>query len=205
MPSAPYKLARGGPYLRNRLPLERKLDEGREVFAHHVLGETPIRQIAAQLGMSPTTAWRRSWFYIDTVWWPAQRNLPRDHVPPQRGTRACPAGEPPLLDRDAAPRRIRHPLPAARCQGRRRRDGGPCGRWALRGATVCPGHGATTPQVRKAAGDRVATAETVDRVLRKHIRHPDLRVQDLRARVIAARDQPAGPHGRAPSHPTPWK
>lgn len=110
-------------------------------------------------------------------------DLPRYHVPPQRGTRECPRGEPPILDRPARAR-IRHPLPAAPCRARRGRDGAPCGRWAIRGALVCPSHGGNALQVRRAAAERVRHAEEIDRALQARLRHPDLRVQDIRARVL---------------------
>lgn len=200
---APHRLARGGPYLRNRLPAAIKIDQGREVFLRHILGETPIREVAKELGMSPTTAWRRSWFYIDTMWWPLQRDLPRSHIPPQRGTRGCPTGEPPTLNRDAAPRRIRHPLPSTRCRAERR-NGARCRRWAVRGATICPVHGGRHPAVQEAAAHQVANAEIADRVARRHIRADGLRVQDLRARMIAARervDEAAPARPIAPSPP----
>ncbi|MGH3900468.1 MAG: DEAD/DEAH box helicase family protein [Pseudonocardiaceae bacterium] len=81
----------------------------------------------------------------------------RDHVPPQRGTRECPRGEPLLLDRPGC--RIPHPLPSVPCRAHHRRDGAPCVRWAIRGATVCPSHGGNAPQVRRVAGER----EAIDR------------------------------------------
>lgn len=105
-----------------------------------------------------------------------------DRVPPQRGTRECPRGEPLLLDRPG--RRIPHPLPSVPCRAHHRRDGAPCERWAIRGATVCPSHGGNAPQVRRVAGER----EAIDRALRAGFQHrPDLRVQDLRVTVLVKR------------------
>jgi hypothetical protein len=38
-----------------------------------------------------------------------------------------------------------------RCSARRQRDGKPCGRYAIRGGTVCPLHGGKAPQVLRKA------------------------------------------------------
>jgi hypothetical protein len=155
------------------------------VYVRHIAGE-PIRQVAAALGMSTTTAWRRFWWYQDAVMYTRLRGLPRSHVPPQRATSACTAGEPPILDRPAGERRIRHPLPASRCTARRSTDGRPCRRWARRGASVCPSHGGNSPQVRRAAAERVRQAVEADRILRGRLRHHrDLRVADVRALILA--------------------
>jgi len=51
---------------------------------------------------------------------------------------------------------------AVRCRGHRR-DGSPCKRWAIRGGFVCPTHGGSARQVRRAARLRlteVAVART---------------------------------------------
>jgi hypothetical protein len=71
------------------------------------------------------------------------------------------------------------------CRAHRRRDGAPCGRGAIRGAPVCPSHGGNAPQVRREAAERVRQAEEIDRALRARLRHQDLQVQDIRARVLA--------------------
>lgn len=42
-----------------------------------------------------------------------------------------------------------------KCRPHNRR-GEPCGRWALRGASVCVTHGAAAPQVRQRAAERLA-------------------------------------------------
>src|ERR1700730_10114119 len=51
-----------------------------------------------------------------------------------------PRGTPPLYEK---------------CRARNRR-GQACGRWALRGSTVCISHGAAAPQVRRKAAERMA-------------------------------------------------
>lgn len=39
-----------------------------------------------------------------------------------------------------------------------KKDGSPCGRWPIKGATVCPKHGGSAPQVRKRAQERILAA-----------------------------------------------
>ncbi|WP_340564457.1 winged helix-turn-helix domain-containing protein [Streptomyces sp. GSL17-111] len=60
-----------------------------------------VREAATQLGMSPTTCWRRAWWFMDRTL-PVSYGLPLGPLPPQRGTRACPRGRPwmPTLDGD---------------------------------------------------------------------------------------------------------
>lgn len=94
-----YRLRQGGPSPQARLPVEVKVSQGREVYLLHYGQHLGFRSIGEQLGISTSTAWRRFWFYQDYVIYPRVRNLPRDHVPPQRGTRECPSGEPPILVR----------------------------------------------------------------------------------------------------------
>jgi hypothetical protein len=87
-----YRLRRGGPSLRARLPVEVKIWQGAEVYVLHYGHRLGFRAIGRQLGISTTTAWRRFWFYQDYVMYPRLRpDLPRYHVPPQRGTRECPS------------------------------------------------------------------------------------------------------------------
>lgn len=188
--TSPYRLARGGPGPHARRDAWIKADEGRRAWTLHWGQRLTFAQIGAQLGTSTTTAWRRFWFWTDYVDHPERRNgRPLDHVPPQRGTRECPRGGPPVLVRDGG-HRIRHPLPAIRCTARRT-NGLPCLRWAIRGARVCPTHGGRAPQVRRAAAERVRQAEEMDRGLRVafHDRTPPrrdyVRVRDLRAMVLA--------------------
>jgi hypothetical protein len=141
-----YRLARGGPSPQARLPWERKHQEGFDVYRLVFGGQLTFREAAARTGMATTTAWRRYWWFVDVAVYPMCRDLPRDHVLPQRATRECPRGEPPIRDR---PARIRHPRPAVLCRAHRRHDGAPCGCWAIRGAPVCP-HMAGMP--RRSAG-----------------------------------------------------
>lgn len=42
-----------------------------------------------------------------------------------------------------------------------KKDGTPCGRWPVRGSTVCPKHGGSAPQVRRKAAERLAAAADV--------------------------------------------
>ncbi|HET9254890.1 MAG TPA: AsnC family protein [Pseudonocardiaceae bacterium] len=181
-----YRLRRGGPSLRARLPVEVKIWQGTEVYVLRYGHRLSFRAIGRQLGISTTTAWRRCWFYQDFVMYPQLRGLPRDHVPPQRGTRECPRGEPPTLVRPAHGY-VRHPLPAIRCRAHRRHDGAPCGRWAIRGGAVCPSHGGSAPHVKRAAAERVRRALAMDQALRARFRNRDLRVPDLRAAVLSKR------------------
>ena len=39
-----------------------------------------------------------------------------------------------------------------------KKDGTPCGRWPVKGATVCPKHGGSAPQVRRKAQERLLEA-----------------------------------------------
>lgn len=39
-----------------------------------------------------------------------------------------------------------------------KKDGTPCGRWPVKGATVCPKHGGSAPQVRRKAQERLLAA-----------------------------------------------
>lgn len=41
------------------------------------------------------------------------------------------------------------------CGAHRKRDGAPCGCWAMIGATTCRLHGGAAPQVRRAARRRI--------------------------------------------------
>lgn len=53
---------------------------------------------------------------------------------------------------------------AVKCRGHRR-DGSPCGRWAIRGGYVCPKHGGASPQARRKALERlteIAAYRTLD-------------------------------------------
>lgn len=148
-----YRLRRGGPSLRARLPAEVKIWQGAEVYVLHYGHRLGFRAIGRQLGISTTTAWRRFWFYQDYVMYPRLRpDLPRYHVPPQRGTRECPSGEPPILVR-------RRPVrPGTTWCHAHRRDGLPCGNHPIRGATVCRMHGGAAPQMRRKAAEQLKVA-----------------------------------------------
>lgn len=50
---------------------------------------------------------------------------------------------------------LRKLSPGVKCSARKK-DGTPCGRYAIRGATVCPKHGGSAPQVVAAAKRRLA-------------------------------------------------
>lgn len=109
-------------------------------------------QIGERLGLSTTTAWRRYWFYNDWVSLPHFYGVPGGDRLPQRGTRAIPRGRPcsMMLDHpELRPRRSQG------CTAYRRRGRGPCGAWAVRGATVCRMHGGSAPQVKRAAAERL--------------------------------------------------
>jgi hypothetical protein len=56
----------------------------------------------------------------------------------------------------------RHPT---KCKARRT-DGQPCGRYPRRGASVCPAHGGSAPQVRAAAAERVLDEKLRDTLAR---------------------------------------
>lgn len=105
--------------------------------------------------------------------------------------------------------RLNHPR---RCTARRQRDGKPCGRFAIRGGTVCRIHGGASPQVIAKAWQRMDFAKTI--MLEQAIRgiSPDPRVSpaDKRlAKAVAKRaghplrptrraTRPAGPPTQAP-------
>ncbi len=96
-------LAQGGPYPRLRLDYFRRMTEGRAAWDLIIGGGVSVRSAARTLGLSPTTAWRRAWWWHDAVILPAWNGYSarRTPIPPQRGTRACPNGRP-YLPYDAA-------------------------------------------------------------------------------------------------------
>jgi hypothetical protein len=94
---------RGGPYPYLRLDLLTKVEQGRAVVQLHLGEHRPIREAARILGLSPTTAWRRYWWYMDWTL-PAHYGKPFGPIPPQRGTRACPKGRPYLPTVDGGTR-----------------------------------------------------------------------------------------------------
>jgi hypothetical protein len=52
---------------------------------------------------------------------------------------------------------VARPLPSLRCMGVKE-NGQRCGRWAIRGGTLCPSHGSHLPGVKKSAQARVEAA-----------------------------------------------
>lgn len=143
---------RAGPSPYLRLDVAIKVEQGTEAHRLHTAGLT-FAEIADQMGVSLTTAWRRCCWFED---WsrPATVGLPIRRIPPQRGTRACPRGRPCIPEVD-------HPeltIQSRRCAGRRKRDKGPCGNWAMRAQRVCRMHGGASPQARRAAARRLEAA-----------------------------------------------
>lgn len=67
-----------------------------------------------------------------------------------------------------------------------RKNGEPCKRWALKGASVCWSHGAAAPQVREAAARRLENA--IDRLLAALLHIAEDEAQPAAARVSAIRD-----------------
>ncbi|MGH4010663.1 MAG: hypothetical protein ACRDTH_21295 [Pseudonocardiaceae bacterium] len=143
---------RGGPSPYVRLDLVVKVDQGAEAHRLHSAGFT-FAEIADQLGVSVTTAWRRCRWFEDWTR-PAESGLPIRRIPPQRGTRACPRGRPCIPEVD-------HPelssLAPVRCLATRR-DGCGCGNPPMRGQAVCRMHGGASPQARRAAAPRMEAA-----------------------------------------------
>ncbi|MEU0069544.1 hypothetical protein ABZ027_08365 [Streptomyces sp. NPDC006332] len=93
------KPRRGGPYPHLRLSFDTKVTQGLAV-AELVYGRgMSYKQAAVQLGMSPTTSWRRCWFLMDWLL-PEQHGVKASRLPPMRGTRACPRGRPYIPELD---------------------------------------------------------------------------------------------------------
>lgn len=70
----------------------------------------------------------------------------------------------------------------------------PCGRYPLRGATVCTSHGGRAPQVRAAAARRLAEREALKRLDEVEIRpigNPIRAYADLAAEVVTWKSQMA--------------
>ncbi len=83
---------RGGPYPYLRLNFVTKVEQGRRVAELALAGHS-FRSVSAITGWSVTTCWRRYWFWVD-FGHAMSRGVSRSTIPPQRGTRACPAGRP---------------------------------------------------------------------------------------------------------------
>lgn len=93
--------AHTGPYSRLRGNHVQWLGPARQAWEMIVMGNVGVRAAAARLGMSPTTAWRRAWWYEDWIAQPQYYGLEHGPAPHQRGTRAVPNGRPLCLPRDA--------------------------------------------------------------------------------------------------------
>jgi hypothetical protein len=108
--------------------------------------------------------------------------------------------------------RLNHPR---RCTARRQRDGKPCGRFAIRGGTVCHIHGGASPQAQRKAKQRMDFAKAImlERAVRGVAPDPRVSPADKRlAKVVAKRagkpirraaKRPAGPHKPAEPAPAP--
>lgn len=92
--------AHTGPYSRLRGNYLVWLEQGAAAWPLIVGGRGSVRQAAQLLGLSPTTAWRRAWWFHDWIVLPGYYGLERGPVPHQRGTRAVPNGRP-VLAHDA--------------------------------------------------------------------------------------------------------
>jgi hypothetical protein len=55
---------------------------------------------------------------------------------------------------------VRDLRPAVPCRAHSSRSGKPCGNFAIKGGAVCPMHGGSAPQVKRAAERRLAGAAT---------------------------------------------
>lgn len=89
--------AHTGPYSRLRGNYSLWVQQGAAAWPLIVGGRGSVRQAAKMLGLSPTTAWRRAWWYHDWIVLPGFYGLERGPVPHQRGTRAVPRGRPTLV------------------------------------------------------------------------------------------------------------
>jgi hypothetical protein len=108
--------------------------------------------------------------------------------------------------------RLNHPR---RCTASRQRDGKPCGRFAIRGGTVCMLHGGATRQVQRKAKERMDFAKAImlERAVRGIAPDPHASPADKRlAKAVAKRagkpirraaKRPAGPPKPAEPAPDP--
>lgn len=157
---------RGGSRAYTSLDVGIKVREGTEVLRLRRNGHT-FTEIGARLGLSATTAWRRYWWLLDWTL-PSHYGLPNGPIPPLRGTRAVPRGRPCLPTLDHPELYRLRPRPAVPCKARRK-DGQPCGAYAIHGGTVCRMHGGAAPQVKRAAAERHTRAKAA--ALLAQIRH----------------------------------
>jgi len=86
--------AHTGPYSRLRGNYAVWLQQGRQAWEMVIFGPYSVRDAAAILGLSPTTTWRRAWWYEDWIALPTYYGYEPGPVPHQRGTRAVPRGRP---------------------------------------------------------------------------------------------------------------
>lgn len=127
-------------------PLIERAAEAGKVLRLVEAGYT-IREVAARLGLSTTTTWRR-------YRWGEQVRCGRDEdpLPAMRSVRALGLPRRRLLDSGPELYRLR-PRPAVRCHARSR-SGDQCRAYAIHGGRVCRSHGGAAPQVRRAARAR---------------------------------------------------
>lgn len=89
--------------------------------------------------------------------------------------------------------RLNHPR---RCAARRQRDGEPCGRFAIRGGTVCRLHGGATRHVQRKAQERLGFAKAImlERAVRGIATDPSMSPADKRlAKAVAKAQGKPGP------------
>lgn len=108
--------------------------------------------------------------------------------------------------------RLNHPR---RCTARRQRDGKPCGRFAIRGGSVCRIHGGASPQVIAKAKERMGFAKAImlERAVRGIAPDPSVSPADKRLAKAVAKQQgkpgprratrPAGPPAPKPAPAAP--
>jgi hypothetical protein len=108
--------------------------------------------------------------------------------------------------------RLNHPR---RCTARRQRDGKPCGRFAIRGGSVCHIHGGASPQVIAKAKERMGFAKALmlERAVRGLTPDPSMSAADKRLAKAMAKEQgkpgprratrPAGPPPTQPASAAP--
>lgn len=104
--------------------------------------------------------------------------------------------------------RLNHPR---RCTARRQRDGEPCGRFAIRGGTVCRLHGGATKHAQRKAKERLGFAKAImlERAVRGLTPDPRMSPADKRLAKAVAKQQgkpgprratrPAGPPASTPA------
>ena len=125
--------------------------------AHYMIGlGYTVREVAAHLGLSLGTAWRRNWWAVAMLVGPQTGPLPTMRGVRPRPGRWVPSS--PHFGRDDRELYRLEPRPAVRCVAHRKSDGRPCGSFAVHGGVVCTKHGGSAPQVRRAADARHSRA-----------------------------------------------